>query len=98
MGDQGLDADRKLLGFNDKLLGEKGEKGDRGKDASCEKELNKYCIQPNSNKIGMINQGLICLTGYRARTLKDVCLFGYKPVHDRRGILFVDHLLGKFTT
>jgi len=78
-GDQGIDADRRLLGTNDKLIGDKGIQGIKGIDAGCDKQLAKYCIQEDS-ALGLMGKGShMNLTGYRARSLPNVCLFGYKP-------------------
>ena len=73
VGDQGVDADRKILGKNDKLLGDRGIKGEKGKNAdkNCPSQ-SKYCIEDDDDSS-------MNLTGFRARTLPNICLFGYKP-------------------
>jgi hypothetical protein len=84
-GDQGIDADRRLLGTNDKLIGDKGIQGIKGIDAGCDKQLAKYCIQEDS-ALGLMGKGShMNLTGYRARSLPNVCLFGYNPEPDSAG-------------
>lgn len=85
LGDQGIAADRRLLGTNDILIGDKGIRGVKGIDASCDRQIGKYCIQEDSS-LGLMGKGShMNLTGYRARSLPDLCLFGYEPEPDSAG-------------
>ena len=86
-GPKGIKASRKSLGNNDVLIGDFGTEGEKGTNASCDVS-DKYCIINNTlspsasdtekEKNKYMDGSHMNLTGYRARTLPNICLFGYR--------------------